>query len=109
MSKEEDNKAVVGRWFTDFWGKTCNLGVVDEIASPNMLLKHSLHEPRAHSSDRERSIRSIMNTDSGDHERLPGSAGGGPDERHGVMAGYCHRQLSPLILSGVSSSLQSRP
>jgi len=64
---------------------------------------------RAHSSDRERSIRSIMNTDSGDHERLPGSAGGGPDERHGVMAGYCHRQLSPLILSGVSSSLQSRP
>ena len=30
MSKEEDNKAVVGRWFTEFWGKTCNLGVVDE-------------------------------------------------------------------------------
>jgi hypothetical protein len=46
MSKEQDNKAVVGRWFTDFWGKTCNLGVVDEIAAPEMLVKYSLHEPR---------------------------------------------------------------
>ena len=33
-------------WFTEFWGKTCNLDVVDEIAAPNMLLKSSLHEPR---------------------------------------------------------------
>ena len=46
MSKEEDNKAVVGRWFTEFWGKTVNLGVVDNIAAPDMLLKYSLHEPR---------------------------------------------------------------
>ena len=46
MSKEEDNKAVVGRWFTEFWGKRVNLGVVDEIAAPDMLLKYSLHEPR---------------------------------------------------------------
>ena len=46
MSKEEDNKAVVGRWFTEFWGKSANLGVVDEIAAPDMLLKDSLHEPR---------------------------------------------------------------
>jgi predicted ester cyclase len=46
MSKEEDNKAVVGRWFAEFWGKRVNLGVVDEIAAPNMLLKYSLHEPR---------------------------------------------------------------
>jgi hypothetical protein len=29
MSKEEDNKALVGRWFTDFWGKTVNLAIVD--------------------------------------------------------------------------------
>ncbi|HWN52804.1 MAG TPA: ester cyclase, partial [Xanthobacteraceae bacterium] len=29
MSKEEDNKAVVGRWFTEFWGKNVNLAVVD--------------------------------------------------------------------------------
>ena len=46
MSKEQDNKAIVGRWFTDFWGETCNLSVVDEIAAPDMLLKYSLHEPR---------------------------------------------------------------
>ena len=46
MSKESDNKAIVGRWFTDFWGKTCRLGVVDELAAPNMLLQYSLHEPR---------------------------------------------------------------
>jgi len=46
MSKEEDNKAVVGRWFTEFWGKSPNLRVIDEIAAPDMLLKYSLHEPR---------------------------------------------------------------
>jgi len=46
MSKEDDNKAIVGRWFTDFWGKTCNLGIVDELAAPDMLLQYSLHEPR---------------------------------------------------------------
>ena len=46
MSLQDDNKAVVGRWFTDFWGKTCDLSVVDEIAAPDMLLKYSLHEPR---------------------------------------------------------------
>jgi predicted ester cyclase len=46
MSKEEDNKAVVGRWFTEFWGEKVNLAVVDELAAPNMLLKYSLHEPR---------------------------------------------------------------
>src|SRR3981189_3384175 len=46
MSKEDDNKASVGCWFTDFWGKTCNLAIVDEIAAPDMLLKYWLHEPR---------------------------------------------------------------
>ena len=42
VSKEQDNKAIVGRWFTDFWGKTCNLGIVDELAAPDMLLRYSL-------------------------------------------------------------------
>src|ERR1700754_3716206 len=46
MSKEEDNKAVVGRSLTEFWGKDGYLGVIDEIAAPDMLLKYSLHEPR---------------------------------------------------------------
>jgi predicted ester cyclase len=46
MSKQDDNKAVVGRWFTEFWGKDVSLAVVDEIAAPDMLLKYSLHAPR---------------------------------------------------------------
>jgi predicted ester cyclase len=46
MSKESDNKAIVGRWFTNFWGKTCDLSIVDELAAPDMLLQYSLHEPR---------------------------------------------------------------
>jgi hypothetical protein len=51
MSKEEDNKAIVGRWFTDFWGETCDLAIVDELASPDMLLQYSLHEPRRGHAD----------------------------------------------------------
>jgi predicted ester cyclase len=46
MSKEDDNKAIIGRWFTNFWGKTCDLDVVDELAAPDMLLQYSLHAPR---------------------------------------------------------------
>jgi predicted ester cyclase len=51
MSKEDDNKAIVGRWFTDFWGETCNLDVVDELAAPDMHLHYSLHEPRRGHAD----------------------------------------------------------
>jgi predicted ester cyclase len=46
MSKESDNKAIVGRWFTNFWGGAYDLSIVDELAAPNMLLQYSLHEPR---------------------------------------------------------------
>ena len=46
MSIEHDNKAIVGRWFTNFWGKTYDPSIVDEIATPDMLLHYSLHEPR---------------------------------------------------------------
>jgi len=51
MSKQEANKAVVGRWFTEFWGENCDLGVVDAIAAPDMLLKYSLHAPRRGRAD----------------------------------------------------------
>src|SRR5215831_13815778 len=51
MPKETENKAVVGRWFTEFWGETCNLSVVDAVAAPDMLLKYSLHEPRRGRAD----------------------------------------------------------
>jgi predicted ester cyclase len=51
MSIENDNKAVVGQWFDKFWGKTCDLAIVDAIASPDMLLKYSLHAPRKGRAD----------------------------------------------------------
>ncbi len=51
MSKEDDNKALVGRWFTDFWGETCNLAIIDELAAPDMLLQYSLHAPRRGHAD----------------------------------------------------------
>src|SRR3954465_12058165 len=46
MSKTEDNKTRVGRWFKNFCGSTCNLAIVDELAAPDMLLQYSLHAPR---------------------------------------------------------------
>lgn len=51
MSKEQDNKAIVGRWFTSFWGPTCDLSIVDELAAPDMLLQYSLHELRRGHAD----------------------------------------------------------
>jgi predicted ester cyclase len=51
MNKQQENKDVVGAWFTHFWGKTCNLQIIDEIAAPDMLLKYSLHEPRRGHAD----------------------------------------------------------
>jgi predicted ester cyclase len=51
MSIQEDNKAIVGRWFTNFWGKTCDLAIVDEVAAPDMVLHYSLHEPRRGHAD----------------------------------------------------------
>ena len=51
MSSVAENKAIVARWFTEFWGKTCNLDIVDELAAPDMLLKYSLHEPRRGRAD----------------------------------------------------------
>jgi predicted ester cyclase len=41
----EDNKAVVGRWFTEFWGEKFNPAVIDELAAPDMRFEYSLHAP----------------------------------------------------------------
>ena len=56
QTKEEINKAIVGRWFTNFWGEKVDLGIVDELAAPDMLLQYSLHEPRTGRED----IKSFM-------------------------------------------------
>ena len=46
MSKEQDNKAIVGRWFKEFWGNPWNPDIVDALAAPDILLRYSLHAPR---------------------------------------------------------------
>jgi predicted ester cyclase len=51
MPNVEENKAIVARWFDEFWGKSFNPGVVDELAAPDMLLHYSLHEPRRGRND----------------------------------------------------------
>jgi len=51
MSKEQDNKAIVGRWFAGFWGNPWNPKIIDELAAPDMLLQYSLHEPRRGHAD----------------------------------------------------------
>jgi len=46
MSKQQDNKAIIARWFKEFWGNPWNPSVVDEISTPDILLQYSLHVPR---------------------------------------------------------------
>jgi predicted ester cyclase len=41
----EDNKAIVGRWFTEFWGPDYNPDVIDELAAPDIRFEYSLHAP----------------------------------------------------------------
>ena len=42
---QEDNKAIVGRWFTEFWGADFNPAVIDELAAPDIRFEYSLHAP----------------------------------------------------------------
>jgi hypothetical protein len=51
MSKEQDNKAIVGRWFTEFWGNPWNPKIVDELGASDILLQYSLHAPRRGRAD----------------------------------------------------------
>ena len=45
MSVEEENKAVVGRWFAEFWSAKFNPDVVEELAAPDIRFHYSLHDP----------------------------------------------------------------
>jgi hypothetical protein len=51
MSREQDNKAIVGRWFTEFWGNPWNPRIVDELCTSDVLLQYSLHAPRRGRAD----------------------------------------------------------
>ncbi len=48
---EEENKAIVGRWFTEFWGNPWNPDVIDELAAPDIRFAYSLHAPRRGRAD----------------------------------------------------------
>src|SRR5262249_1883263 len=41
----EDNKAIVGRWFSEFWGNEFNPAVIDELAAPDIRFEYSLPAP----------------------------------------------------------------
>ena len=56
MSREQENKALVGRWFEGFWGNPWNPQIIDELAAPDMLLQYSLHVPRRGRQD----VRNFM-------------------------------------------------
>jgi predicted ester cyclase len=56
MSREQLNKAIVGRWFEGFWGNPWNPSIIDELAAPDVLLQYSLHAPRRGRED----VRNFM-------------------------------------------------
>lgn len=56
MSREQDNKAIVGRWFEGFWGNPWNPEIIDELAAHDMLLQYSLHALRRGRED----VRNFM-------------------------------------------------
>ena len=41
----EEHKAIVGRWFAEFWGPDYNPAVIDELAAPEIRFEYSLHTP----------------------------------------------------------------
>ena len=54
----EDNKAVVGLWFTKFWGSEFDPEIIDELAAPDVRFEYSLHKPlRGRDEVREFALR----------------------------------------------------
>jgi predicted ester cyclase len=54
----EANKAVVVRWFTDFWGSDFDADIIDELAAPDIRFEYSLHQPlRGRDEVREFALR----------------------------------------------------
>jgi len=50
-TKSQDNKAIVDRWFTEFWGKSWNPQIVEELGAPDILLQYLLQAPRRGRAD----------------------------------------------------------
>lgn len=49
--QEKSNKEIVVRWLDNFWGSKYDPAIVDELASPDILLQYSLHKPRKGHAD----------------------------------------------------------
>jgi len=50
-TKSQNNLAIVDRWFTEFWGKSWNPRVVEELGAPDILLQYLLQAPRRGRAD----------------------------------------------------------
>jgi len=46
MDTEGLGKAIAGEWFSSLWGFHSDLGVVDALAAPDVLLQFSMENPR---------------------------------------------------------------
>jgi len=42
----QENKEVVTRWFTEFWGNPWNPKIIDELATSDILVHYPMHEPK---------------------------------------------------------------
>jgi hypothetical protein len=45
QSLQDRNKAIVARYSHEFWGK-CNVNIVDELCSDDILSNYPMHGPR---------------------------------------------------------------
>ena len=46
MSKEEENKAIIGRWLKAFWGNPWDPAIIDELAAPDLIVHYLMHGPK---------------------------------------------------------------
>ena len=49
--QEQKNKEIVGKWLTSFWGPKYDESIIDDLASPDMILQYSLHKVRKGHAD----------------------------------------------------------
>ncbi|HEX7676754.1 MAG TPA: ester cyclase, partial [Thermoanaerobaculia bacterium] len=50
-TKSQNNKTIVDRWFTEFWGESWNPKIVEELGAPDILLQYLLQAPRRGRAD----------------------------------------------------------
>jgi predicted ester cyclase len=46
-----DNRAIADRWFREFWGKSWNSKIVDQLGAPDILLQYLLQAPHRGRAD----------------------------------------------------------